>query len=339
MSAPTPEPVLPRPLPPARLTQVQGRRPGPLVGALAGLVMDAVCALPPGARDALARFVGWLAYTLRIRRTVVLDNLARALPERSAAEHRRIARGAYRNMARVVVESLDLDDHLGDWEAREDAVRGPGWPALRAQLQAGQGALLVTGHFGNWERAGKMLLRRGVPVNALVRPLKGALNMRIVDARLSAGAGLIFPQGAIAHVSESVRRGECVLALLDQAMPLGQGVFVPFFGRPASTTPAVAVAARRARAPVYVVMGVRGPDGVRLHLEVEGPFPPPQGLSPHDALVAHTAQLVAALERVVRRHPEQWLWLHRRWKVQPPPAGPGAAAPADAAAASAAASP
>ena len=333
MPAPTPEPVLTRPLPPARLTEVQGRRPGPLVGALAGLVMDAVCALPPGARDALARFVGWLAYALGVRRAVVMENLARALPELGAAEHRRIARGAYANMARVVVESLDLRDHLGDWEEAADAVRGPGWPALRAQLQEGRGALLVTGHFGNWERAGKMLLRRGVRVNALVRPLKGALNMRIVDGRLASGAGLIFPRGAIAHVSESVRRGECVLALLDQAMPLGQGVFVPFFGRPASTTPAVAVAARRARAPVYVVMGVRDASGRRLHLEVEGPFPPPEGLSPHDALVAHTAQLVAALEGFVRRHPEQWLWLHRRWKVQPPPEGPAAADAASAAAA------
>jgi KDO2-lipid IV(A) lauroyltransferase len=308
---------LPVPLPPARRTKVQGERPGRVVGWVANRLMDGVCALPAGWRDGLARLVGWLAYTLGIRRRVALENLAHAFPEKSEAERRRMALGAYVTMARVVLVSLDENDHVEPaWE--EPEVRGEGWEALRASVARGQGALLVTGHFGNWERAGKMLLRRGLPVNALVRPLKGALNMRLVDNRLRAGAGLIYPRGAIVHTLEALRLGESVLMLLDQALPAKAAVFVPFFGRLASTTPAMAMAAKRSGAPVFVVMGVRDESGRRLRLEVEGPIPAPEVEDEKDGLRAHTQAVTDVLERYIRRYPEQWLWLHRRWKVKPP---------------------
>ncbi|HYO57427.1 lysophospholipid acyltransferase family protein [Archangium sp.] len=323
--APSPEsPRLPLPLPPTRLTQVLGERPSPVVGWLANRMMDAVCALPASMRDALARFVGWLAFTLGIRRRVTLENLAHAYPELSEAERRAIALGAYITMARVALESIDAKDHVEpEWE--EPEVKGEAWEALKANIARGQGALLVTAHFGNWERAGKMILRRGIPMNALVRPLKGALNMRIVDNRVAAGSGLIYPKGAIAQAQEAVQLGETVLMLLDQSLPAKAAVFVPFFGRPASTTPAMAVVARRTGVPVFVVMGVRDASGRKMRLEVEGPIAPPEGLGEQDAIIAHTAAVTAVLEKYVRRYPDQWLWLHRRWKVQPPPEGQAAA--------------
>ncbi|MBM7114949.1 lysophospholipid acyltransferase family protein [Archangium primigenium] len=308
---------LPVPLPPPRLAEVQGVRPSPVVGWFANRLMDAVCALPASTRDGLARFVGGLAYTLGIRRRVALENLARAYPDMSDAERHRIARGAYISMARVVLESIDQADHVDPaWE--EPEVRGEAWAALQATIARGQGALLVTAHFGNWERAGKMVIRRGIPLNALVRPLKGALNMRIVDGRVAAGVGLIYPKGAIAQAQEAMRHGETVLMLLDQSLPAKSAVFVPFFGQPASTTPAMAVVARRTGAPVFVVMGVRDESGQRLRLEIQGPIAPPEAATEQEALVAHTAAVTAVLEQYVRRYPDQWLWLHRRWKVQPP---------------------
>jgi Kdo2-lipid IVA lauroyltransferase/acyltransferase len=305
------------PVSPAHLTQVQGKRPGPVVGWVANRVMDAVCALPASWRDGLARFVGWLAYTLGIRRRVTLENLAHAFPEKSEAERRRIALGAYVTMARVVIESLDENDHVEpEWEDPE--VRGEGWEALKASMARGQGVLLVTGHFGNWERMGKMLLRRGLRAKALVRPLKGALNMRIVDNRLKAGGGLIFPKGAIVNILRTLSLGESVLMVLDQALPAKAAVFVPFFGRLAATMPTMAIAARRSGAPVFVVMGVRDESGRKLRLEVEGPIEAPPVEDKEEGLRAHTAAVTAVLERYIRRYPDQWLWLHRRWKVKPP---------------------
>lgn len=314
-----PQPLVLRargPMPRARLHQLQGRRPGRVVGAVAGLFMDAVCALPRPARDWLARQVGGLVYRLGVRRRVVMENLALALPELSEAERRAIARGAYENMARIFIESLPRGERLHEgWEQEE--VRGSGWEALRAHVESGRGALLVTAHFGNWELAGEMLLRRGVRLNALVRPLKGALNTRVVDNRLRVGGGLIYPKGAVRGILEGLRLGECAFMLLDQAMPVKEALFVPFFGRLASTTPAMALAAQRTGAPTFITMGVR--EGQKLRLEVEGPIPFPTEVKGREALVVHTARVTAVLEQFIRRYPEQWLWLHRRWKVQPPP--------------------
>ena len=305
-------------LPRARLAQVVGKPPGRVADLVAGIALAAVCALPASVRDALARFVGTLAFTLGIRRRVALENLAHAFPEKRLAERKAIARGAYVCMARTAVESLVPDDHLDmSWE--DAAPQGEAWEALLASVARGQGALLVTGHLGNWERAGKMLLRRGIRLNALVRPLAGAINARIVDNRLRAGGGLIYPRGAITQVLKALRLGECVMVLLDQALPSPEALFVPFFGRLASTTPAMAVAARRSGAPVFLVLAVRDASGRKLHLEVEGPLAVPPGPYCQQALVMHTAQVTAALERHIRRHPEQWLWLHRRWKVPCPP--------------------
>ncbi|GMU02413.1 lysophospholipid acyltransferase family protein [Corallococcus caeni] len=305
--------------PPEHLRRIIGSPPGPVVAFLTRGVWALLTWLSPAARDALARFVASLAYTLGIRRKVALDNLARALPEKSEAERRDIARGAYLTMARVVVESLPSGDRMTpDWD-QQGIVGEEAFAALKAHVATGKGALLVTAHFGNWELVGQMLIRWGIPLNALVRPLKGALNTRIAVNRLGAGAGLIYPKGAIQEITDAVNRGESAYMLLDQALPAKSAVFVPFFGQLASTTPAMAVAAERTGVPVFVVMGVRPPGpGARYKLEVEGPILPPKPGECADPITEHTARVTAALERAIRRHPEQWLWLHRRWKVQPP---------------------
>ncbi|AKQ70462.1 Lipid A biosynthesis lauroyl acyltransferase [Myxococcus hansupus] len=303
----------------AHLLRVVGTPPGRVVGFLTRFVWAFLTWLSPESRDALARFFGNLAYSLGIRRRVALENLAMAMPEKSDAERRDIARGAYINMTRVVLESLPSGDRLPkDWA--EQGLEGEeAWRALKARVDTGKGALLVTAHFGNWELLGEMLIRRGVPMDGLVRPLKGALNTRIAENRVRMGAGLIYPRGAIQEIIEAVKRGESPLMLLDQALPAKSAAFVPFFGKLASTTPAMAVAAARTKAPVFVVMAVRnGRGGARFRMEVEGPILPPTPGECADPMTEHTARVTAALERCIRKHPDQWMWLHRRWKVQPP---------------------
>jgi len=312
-------PVHPIRLTSPHLRRIIGEPPGPLTGFLANLALGVVANLSRGARERLARFVGGLAYTLGIRRRVALENLAQAMPERSEAERQAIARGTYITMARAVLEALaDKERMPPGWE-QEEVVGREAWEALQAHLATGKGALLVTGHFGNWELLGEILIRRGVPLNALVRPLKGALNMRIAENRVRAGGGLIYPRGAVQETVDALNRGESVFMLLDQAIP-SKGVFVPFFGRLASTTPAMAVAAQRTGVPAWVVMGVR--DGQRMRVHIEGPISPPPAQEGKDPITEHTALVTAGLERVIRQYPEQWLWLHRRWKYPPPPPPP-----------------
>ena len=302
------------------LRRVIGEPPGPLLGFLANLAMGLVSGLHWSTREKLARFIGGLAYTLGIRRRVALENLAMAMPERSEQERHAITRGVYITMARVVLEALADEHRLPQGWEQDEVVGAEAWRALQAHLATGKGALLVTGHFGNWELLGEILIHRGVPLNALVRPLKGALNTRIAENRVRAGAGLIYPKGAVQETVAALNRGESVYMLLDQGIPT-KGVFVPFFGRLASTTPALAVAAQRTGIPAWVVMGVR--DGPRMRVHIDGPFPPPPAEEGKDPITEHTAIVTAALERVIRQYPEQWLWLHRRWKYTPP-STPGA---------------
>ncbi len=289
------------------------RQPNRIASLLAGGLIAALKVLPTAAGRALARGVGRLAYALGIRRRITLQNLRAAFPQLAERARRAIARGAYVNMATAVMEGL-WSGMLPD-DALDAAVVTEDWARIRTALDAGHGVLVATAHFGSWELFGEVIARRGIKLHAVVRPLRGALNDRIMESRRHSGMGFIPPRGAILASAKALRRGEVVAMLIDQVLPAERGVFVPFFGRPACTTPALSMAAMRTGAPVFVAMAAR--EGEHLRMFIEGPFPVPDSGDRRRDLVEHTAQVTAALERYIRRYPDQWLWLHRRWKVQP----------------------
>jgi KDO2-lipid IV(A) lauroyltransferase len=258
-----------------------------------------------GFRRALARAVGALIYGLGIRRRLVLDNLRQAFPEKGEDERRRIAQAVYRNLAQTLLDTLAN-------EAAHCPLTFENDQALRAALKEGRGAVLATAHFGNWEVSGAAMIRSGIPFHGVVRPLSGALNAKLIESRARNGVKFIFPKGAIARMSEVVRGGGVVHTVIDQAISPEAGIWVPFFGRPACTTPAVSIVAQRTQAPVFVLMSLPQGEGHRVILE--GPIRLPDTGDPKADLAAHVAALTAALERFVRRYPEQWLWLHNRWK-------------------------
>jgi KDO2-lipid IV(A) lauroyltransferase len=279
---------------------------------VARLLVNLMSRLPLRSVGRLARMIGGLAYFLGIRRDVALDNLAHAFPEKSEEERRRIARGAYTNMARAFLEGLACSRMTSEQVAERVVLEG-GHRFDEAWAQ-GRGVLIATAHFGSWELMGEVMARRGLPVHCVVKPLKGALNAELVASRTKNGLRLIPGRGALRGTIAALRDNQWVTMLIDQVLPAAQGVFVPFFGRLACTNPSLSWAARRSGAPVLGVMGVH--EGDRLRLYVEGPFPLPEG-DRDEAIAAHTATLTAVIERYIRRYPDQWLWLHRRWKVKP----------------------
>jgi Kdo2-lipid IVA lauroyltransferase/acyltransferase len=285
--------------------------------AAAGLLVRLLQALPAGAVDALARGVAACAFALGIRRRVTLDNLAHAFPERSAEERRALARGAYANMARVVVDALRTLGASRPELLAEVQVDDFG-PVDRA-LAAGKGLLVATAHLGSWEMFGAAMAQR-VPLHAVVRPLRGGINARLVEARERAGLRLIPARGALAAMVAALRKNEVVAMLLDQAIGGKHALFVPFFGRPAATTPALSMAAMRTGAPTLLVVALR--DNGRLRFRVEGPFEMTDSGDRQRDLRDHTARVTSALERIIREAPDQWLWLHRRWKLAPPSVPP-----------------
>jgi KDO2-lipid IV(A) lauroyltransferase len=285
--------------------------------ALVGLLIGLVRALPPSARAGLAAAVAWLAWTLGLRRRVTLDNLRHAFPERTEGERRGIARGAYRTMALAALDAV-TSDLLSDAEVAR-AVAVVDWKGLGPRFDGHQAVIVVSAHLGSWELLAEVMARRGVWVSAVVRPLSGAFNAWVVRNRLAAGMELILQRGAVRGMLAALRRGRAAVQLLDQALPAREALWVPFFGRLASTTPAVSMAALRSGAPVFIALAVREQGVLTLH--VEGPFPVPALEDRREAMRQHTAQLTQVIEGYVRRYPEQWLWLHRRWKGRPPAAG------------------
>ena len=277
------------------------------------VLISSILALPAWLQRALARTIARAAYALGIRRRVTLDNLRHAFPELGERERRRIARGAYLNMAYAVMEGL-TSPRLSD-EGVAKAVVTDNWAPVQAAIDAGKGILVASGHFGGWELLGEVLARRGVRLHAVVRSLRGALNAQIILSRRKSGMRLISPRGAVLSSVRALRRGDMVAMLIDQVLPADRGVFVPFFGRPACTTPALSMAAVSSGAPVFVLMSIREKDHLRLF--VEGPIPVPNTGDRKADIFELTATLTRVIEGYIRRYPDQWLWLHRRWKVQP----------------------
>lgn len=285
----------------------------PVAALFASLLVRLLAALSDEGRSRLGRFVGRLVFALGIRRRVTLENLRHAFPEKAEGERRQIARGAYESMAMGVIESISSVRRTP--EELDSLVVVDDWKTLKADIDSGKGVLLATAHFGNWELLGEVMARRGLKLAVVVKPLKGALNSKLVEARQKAGVHLILARGALKAAVQAVNEGYLTAMLVDQVLPAKHGVFVPFFGRPACTTPALGVAAQRTGAPVYVVMAAR--EGHKLRMFVEGPIPMPSSGDQDADVRAHTATVTAIIEKYIRRYPDQWLWLHRRWKVQP----------------------
>ncbi|MFO0593873.1 MAG: lysophospholipid acyltransferase family protein [Myxococcaceae bacterium] len=287
-----------------------------LGGLAIGLGVRLVRALPRRLGLGVGAFIGWLTWALHIRRRVALDNLAHAFPEKSDAERRDLARQAYRAMAVAMYESLTSD--LLSKAELDAAVKVTDWKGLDALLAARKPVLIASAHLGSWELFAEIMARRGFVFSAVVRPLSGAFNEWLLESRTRAGVELIFQRGALRGMLRALQQGRAVVQLIDQALPAREAVWPVFFGRPASTTPALSMAAVRSGAPVYVVVAVRHGDA--LEMSVEGPVPVPSRPTRREAVAAHVQALTSLIETHVRRAPGQWLWLHRRWKGQPPAA-------------------
>lgn len=287
---------------------------GPLGRFVVGLILGAVRATPRRLRESFIGAIASIAWLLGVRRRVALENLRAALPEKTEAERRQIARGVYQNLAAAALESVTSDLLTDDELAR--LVRIDDWKGLDAVLEARKPVLIASAHFGSWELFAEVMARRGYVFSAVVRPLAGAFNEWVVKNRQRSGVELILQRGALFRMLAALEQGRAVVQLIDQALPSKEAVFVPFFGRLASATPAISATALRSGAPVYVVLAVREAGGLRM--VVEGPIPLPDLPDRTAVMQAHTAALTAVIERWVRQFPDQWLWLHRRWKVPPP---------------------
>lgn len=246
-----------------------------------------------------------------------LDNLAAATPPVELPEptHRWVDR-VYRHLGTMVVETLVLLERLRNRDVREFVDVGGIGPLLEARA-AGRGALVVSGHLGNWELGALTLAALGHPLWSVAREFRNRpLEDYIRGLRQRTGQVILPMEGSARELLRILRGGGVVAVLLDQNAGR-RGTFVNFFGRPASTLVAPIALALRAGADVLPTFCTRTGDGLRYSLECAPAIARP-GSGDADRDAGRILQaFVAQLEARVRRTPEQWLWIHRRWKSQP----------------------
>lgn len=263
--------------------------------------------------ERIGRFGYW---PLGIRRDVVERQVAAAFPGLAPVSVKALARRSYENLGRLGIETA-LVSRLGP-AAVVSLFEGEGdFALLEQRLAEGRGVIAFTGHVGNWEIAGAYLAARGVPLDAVAR----RMNNRLFDAylnaaRASVGMQIVYDQDAVRRIPRALKEGRVVGLIADQGVMGLASTFVPFFGRPAKTPRGPAVFALRFKVPILFVSALLQPSGkYRLCIEAIPVVDTGDRERDVDATVARFTQ---ALERMVRRYPDQYFWHHRRWKRQPP---------------------
>jgi KDO2-lipid IV(A) lauroyltransferase len=282
--------------------------------AVAG-VIGVVRRLPVRAALALGTFVGRTFHAFdRSHRRLAVTNLKAAFPLRTDEECRRIAREMFSHFGRLLVVLLKFS-----------AMRPPEMLAcvefsgeervVQAHAQ-GKGVLLFTGHFGYWEINALVHALAIRPMAVLARPLDNPLLHDLLESvRRRTGNSVIYRRGAIRRVLRALGNNEAIAVLIDQHIATADAVYVDFFNRRAATTSALAALALRTGAPVIPVFALPLPGG-RFRMVYEHPVEPPRGEG-DDAIRDFTQRCTDVLEMYVRRYPELWLWMHRRWRDVP----------------------
>jgi KDO2-lipid IV(A) lauroyltransferase len=261
--------------------------------------------------------LGALGYRpLGIRKRVVERQIAAAFPDLTPEAVVKLARESYEHLGRTFIETALLDT-LGRDGLQKLVETVEGWEEIEEVMSKGRGAVLVTGHIGNWELAGSYVAARGVPLDAIVRGMANPLfDAYINHTREVMGMTVVHDSEAVRRTPRSLRGGRAVAFVADQGVLGLASTFVPFFGRPAKTPRGAAVFALRFDVPVVFVVALRQPNG-RYRIIVERIEAPQTGDRDKD-VDAIVARFTQHLEKWVRAVPAQYFWQHRRWKRQPP---------------------
>ena len=286
------------------------------LGAIAAVMP--LGALPERIAFAVGRFLGRVWYAVDARhRKIALENLTRAFGSRmTAAEREALARSHFIHLGYTFIETCRL---RGLTAARlREVIRVEGLEHMERARARGRGIVLVTGHFGSWEVLGRAVpLLIGETLALVARPLDNSLlDTWIAGIRTAGGNQVIPKRHAFRGVIGRLRAGGIVGMLIDQNVAREQGVFVDFLGTPACTTTAATMAARRTGAALLPVVCPRHAPG-RFTVRFEKEIPVAVTGDVHRDIVAATAEATAALAAFIREHPEQWFWVHRRWKTRP----------------------
>ncbi|MCC6741617.1 MAG: lysophospholipid acyltransferase family protein [Planctomycetia bacterium] len=283
----------------------------------------AVLLLPEVLALAAGRVVATVLWTaLRKRSGIARKEATRVLGKRGAE----VAQGSFQHLMETIIRTMRAprDRSSGRWERRVE-IRG--LENLERAVAMGRGVIAVSGHFGDWETFNIALAARGHRVFVVRRAMDNPyMNRGFESFWKQVGTRVIWRKGAMREGLQALREGGVLTLYVDQDAR-HQGIFVPFLGRAASTIKAPALLSLKSGAPILGFAVTRQPGGRSL-IQIEEPFVADASLPKSDAVLASTRKLTEALEKRILEAPEQWMWIHRRWKTKPEEAVPADADPA-----------
>ena len=285
--------------------------------SLARMLLGFFGLLPRRAAYGAGRVIGQALYRLAVRqRNVAFHNLTMALPDLSEDEQVRIVKGVFDNIGRLLVE-FSYFPELND-DNIPDLVEYEGLEHYQKALARGKGVLFLTAHVGAWELSSFAHSVYGYPMKFLTRPVDNVLVEKLITRyRTRAGNDVISRTDATRGVLRALGNNEAVGILIDQNTTRSEGVFADFFGIPAATTPGLATFALRTDAAV-VPGFIRWDQVRRKHiLKFQTPVELVRTGDRQADTLRNTTQFNLIVEDFVRKYPDQWLWIHRRWKTRP----------------------
>lgn len=274
--------------------------------------------LPRSVARAIGTGVGRAAYGLHPRlRRVGMRNLELAMPELPRAQRTRVLKGVFATLGRQLADFALLPGMKSSNVS--DVVTYCGLEHYLEARARGRGVLFVTAHLGGWEIGSYAHALYGHPICIVIRELDNRWLNRFVDGyRTAAGNQTFGKQDFARGLLAAMRAGETVGILMDTNMTPPQGVFVPFFGIPACTASGLARVALKTDAAVVPGFTVWHADAGKYSIHFEPAIPLARTGDDEQDAIANTALFTSIIERYVRRYPDQWLWVHRRWKSRPP---------------------
>jgi Kdo2-lipid IVA lauroyltransferase/acyltransferase len=262
----------------------------------------------PAARKILVALGGFSGSVLRIRRSVVREQLGSCYPEKSATALETLTNLVYNHLGLTVAEVF-----CGDLDQMANAVRvTPGWQVVDQALAMGRGAIIATGHIGNFELGGAILARRYRLLDVVKTQRNIPFDRYLETARHRLGIETVPMPRSGPRVLRHLKSGGLVSLLLDQDAG-DQGLTTSFLGRPASTWPGVARFSIRTGCPVIPMALIRGAEGGH-ELKISQPLVPDGIEDRPEEVHRYLEEISAAVEAFIHQHPEQWFWVHRRWK-------------------------
>jgi len=274
--------------------------------------------LPRGGRRWMGRRFGdFFHFADKKHRQLVHDNLKLAYgDELSEEERKRITKGVYHHFSTMLMEIIS--PHRPTKKMMERISEVEGWENLHKAYDYGRGVLILTAHFGNWELMGVAQGFMGKPLHVVARTLDNPmLNSLLHKYRTQSGNTVHYKVNAIKGIMSVLKQKEAAAVLIDQNVNPGRGIFVDFFGVPASTTTVVSALAAKTGAPIVPAFSLPLPGG-KWKFIYETPLVYDDGNKSKERIAEITQRCTEIIEQYVRKQPEAWLWLHRRWKTRPP---------------------